>query len=229
MSRVAKKVLEKLTQFLDSLPTEARSKCTLCNETLTHIVKQAEAQTGAPMATVTRVIAEKHNETAAHWDKVGGNQLRNRVQQREGVKCSNRADNTTETQEILSNVESLVVDGAKTIKAANTHVGKNTGENEWYTPGVFIEDARTVMGCIDLDPASSDIANERVRRKEWLKVSKRQNNTTETQETQAVLARFVVDHEDSNSCLFLQVNFSTGNDIAAISHRFFHKLDIMAG
>ena len=43
------------------------------------------------------------------------------------------------------------------------HVGQNTGEYEWYTPLKYIETARFVMGKIDLDPASSKIANEIVK------------------------------------------------------------------
>jgi hypothetical protein len=48
-------------------------------------------------------------------------------------------------------------------KAVNTHVGQNSGENEWYTPSNIIELARLSMGSIDLDPASSDLANQTVK------------------------------------------------------------------
>jgi len=49
------------------------------------------------------------------------------------------------------------------MRFINVHVGQNTGENEWYTPPVFIDAARYVMESIDVDPASSDIANETVK------------------------------------------------------------------
>lgn len=47
-------------------------------------------------------------------------------------------------------------------KKSKAHVSNNSGENEWYTPECYIESARLVMGSIDLDPASSEIANQTV-------------------------------------------------------------------
>jgi phage N-6-adenine-methyltransferase len=47
------------------------------------------------------------------------------------------------------------------------HVANNSGNNEWYTPGHIIEAARTVLGRIDLDPASSAKAQATVKADRW--------------------------------------------------------------
>lgn len=48
-------------------------------------------------------------------------------------------------------------------EAVHNHRAQGTGENEWYTPQEHIERAREVLGDFDLDPATSELANEAVR------------------------------------------------------------------
>ncbi len=47
------------------------------------------------------------------------------------------------------------------------HVSHATGENEWYTTPELIQSVKDVLGEIDCDPASSEIANRTVRAKEF--------------------------------------------------------------
>ena len=48
-------------------------------------------------------------------------------------------------------------------EVVHNHRAQGTGENEWYTPEHYIESARSVMGGIDLDPATSSIAQQVVK------------------------------------------------------------------
>ncbi|OEU68430.1 MAG: hypothetical protein BBJ57_02375 [Desulfobacterales bacterium PC51MH44] len=107
--------MKKLTSVFELLPKEVKSKCALCNETLTHIVKKAEAETGAGTATVTDILAGEINKGAAPGDVVSGGALRQRVLGHEGSISRNPTNSqpqgngnpasTPDTQKFFSSFE----------------------------------------------------------------------------------------------------------------------------
>jgi len=70
-------------------------------------------------------------------------------------------------------IEAIKAGGEEVSKAAvnrklvGAHVGHNSVENEWYTPPEYIEAARVAMGGIDLDPATSEKAQQTVKAKKF--------------------------------------------------------------
>lgn len=70
-----------------------------------------------------------------------------------------------ETYERVKRQENYILD-AMADKEAKKNPAQHilqSNSNEWYTPARYVEAARQVMGAIDIDPASNDMANETVR------------------------------------------------------------------
>ena len=91
-------------------------------------------------------------------------------------KLSSRAQQLAELSP--EGFERRVADWRGGIEAGVDHVtvsfinGKNvaqkfSGDWEYYTPAEYIEAARQVMGDIDLDPASNEVAQQTVKAERW--------------------------------------------------------------
>lgn len=81
-------------------------------------------------------------------------------------------ENPAEAKEILETKKAepektiqQIIDNKVDKNQSMPHVSFNAGNNEWYTPIDYINAAIDVMGIIDLDPASSEIANGTVKAK----------------------------------------------------------------
>ncbi len=112
MGRVSKKDIKTIVGFIDSLPEEQVSKCSICRETLTHIVTSAQAKTGVGIATITKKLADTLNENAAPQDTVTPRALEERVRRNNGsspipTKRGNRNEDETQCEQIERNTPAI--------------------------------------------------------------------------------------------------------------------------
>ena len=77
-------------------------------------------------------------------------------QEFEGIVGEWRESLETANERVTTNI-------LKAADKAHNHRAQGTGENEWYTPDEYLVAARSVLGGFDLDPASSDTAQEKIK------------------------------------------------------------------
>jgi len=73
-------------------------------------------------------------------------------------------------QAVDNAVSELTTTGILHYANTGAHVSNNSGDNEWYTPEKYIISVRTVMGEINIDPASSSEANKIVNANEYFTI-----------------------------------------------------------
>jgi len=112
-------------------------------------------------------------------------------------------------------VEDLSFAEAYAKAKGGAHVGRNTGDNEWYTPAAYIAAAVAVMGGIDLDPASTAEANEVVGAVKFF--AEKDNSLQQSWQGRVWLnppyARPLID----NFCAKLTEEYAAGNVTQAIT------------
>jgi phage N-6-adenine-methyltransferase len=134
------------------------------------VVLLAETRIGAELE-----AARKRGEIATRAD---GTAIRDHVPDGNKVAPATLADlgisrkRAAEAKRLAELGEDVIHEAARAATEAGerltrpyvfNHRAQGTGNNNWFTPAKWIELARSVMGAIDLDPASCELANRTVQ------------------------------------------------------------------
>jgi phage N-6-adenine-methyltransferase len=107
---------------------------------------------------VQELIADGHTKNTEIADILGVDESTVREDKKSG---NPEASQQKQAKEATSEVANS--GNPETPDPRGHHLARNSGNNEWYTPAEDVERARKVLGKIELDPASSAIAQETVK------------------------------------------------------------------
>ena len=88
--RVKKDVVEDVRRLIALLPPAVMTKCSVCNDTLTHHLTQVQAKAGAPLETVCREYTGAVNEMLPTHERLSKDAAANRVRLASGGKSLSR-------------------------------------------------------------------------------------------------------------------------------------------
>ena len=126
-------------------------------EWATEIKVRAERRAGEMLAAMNLQPGPKKDNTTLVSIGVSANQS-SRWQKLAAVPEDQFEQAVAAAKEVAGEVTTAAM-----LRLSHNHRAQGTGENEWYTPPEWIELARNVMGAFDLDPASSEMAQRRIR------------------------------------------------------------------
>lgn len=133
---------------------------------LESLARRIRARAFRRMGEISREL-EKHERVRTDLRPSTGTQTKSAVLAKAGISTSqaHRAEKVAAipVEDFERRVESDTPPTMTALVRGLGHVSQNAGNNEWYTPPDLIEAARDCMGGIDLDPASSQAAQQVVK------------------------------------------------------------------